>query len=57
MSRTSNELEMAINELDESIKSMTKAGKILAKAYVMERGEDWRECDTHGIVESFLKED
>lgn len=57
MSRISNELEKAINELDESIKIVKKAGKVLAEAYVRERGDNWREYDIHGIVESFLKED
>jgi len=57
MSRISNKLEKAISELDEGIKSMKKAGKVLAEAYIRELGDNWRECDTHGIVESFLKED
>jgi hypothetical protein len=57
MSGISNELEKAISELDEGIKSMKKAGKVLAEAYIRELGDNWRECDTHGIVESFLKED
>lgn len=60
MSRISNELEKAIVELDEGIKSMKKAGKVLAEAYVRElneRGNDWRERDTHRIVESFLEDD
>jgi len=34
MSRISNELEKAISELDEGIKSMKKAGKVLAEAYI-----------------------
>jgi uncharacterized protein with ATP-grasp and redox domains len=57
MSRISNELERAISELDESIKSMKKAGKVLSEAYVRERGDNWREYDVHRIIESFLKED
>lgn len=57
MSRISNELENAIGEIDECIKSMKKAGKVLSQAYVRERGDNWREYDTHGIIASFLKED
>jgi hypothetical protein len=57
MSRISNELEKSISEIDEAIKSMKKAGKVLAQAYVRERGGNWKEYDTHGIVESFLKDD
>ncbi len=57
MNRMSNELEKAISEIDENIKSMKRAGKILANAYIRERGDNWREYDTHGIIESFLKED
>lgn len=56
MSGISNELEKAISEIDEGIKSMKKAGKILSEAYVRERGDNWQEYDVDGIVESFLKE-